>query len=316
MKSSSKIIEASKADLAVEEWIPNEVGDAFALGVSPSIEADIQPNNGDQPLEQAALPTSGLDLSPGDSTTEMGWTPPEIDLSGADHVVGLYYDRSSEQYQQEHDLANIAQRQKMVSNAELKMSQLIQHAENQAQQICAEAHKQGLAAAYAEVDQLLRTSRSIADEMHAWRESMIAQSEETIINLVLDIGRTLFGSGFVLDNNKIKEVYIRAIRDAKNLGNLVIRLHPDDVDLIDGRWLQEQTNFGQNVKLAADSSIKRGGCFIEGEYGQVDARIDTQFAAITDKLTDVLAAKSAHNYSNQPDTPEEPSGKLPDNFGI
>ena len=316
MRSSNKVIESSQTNLAVQEWLPEQLEDAFGVEMPPAIVDESKPKNGNQPPRHKTPSTPGLGLRKGERPAPVAWTPPELDLSAASHLIGLYLDQSSEDYQQDHDFSEMVKHQKLISNAEAKMNQLIRQAEQQCQQIRAEAHTQGLAAANTEVDQLLRTARAIADEMHAWRESVIAQSEETIVNLVLDIARTLFGSGFVLDSNKIKEVYLRAIRDAKNLGNLVIRVHPEDANLIEGRWLQEQAHFSQSVKLVADSTIKRGGCFIEGENGQVDAHIDTQFATITEKLTDVLAAKTAQQYANQPVYQENPSGKLPGDFGV
>lgn len=325
MKSSAKVIKSTESPV-FQVWNPQEIGNEFGVEMHPHNGNGHKPTNGNgnghKPLNGNGRHHSmGAKLTPSRTSTDKKssalecWLPPELDFSLSPDMAGNLSAQEADREHEENDIAAMVRTQKMISSTETRIAQMLQQAEQEAQQIKDEAYKQGLANANAETDQLLRATRMIADEMHAWRESMIAQSEETIINLVLDIGRALFGSGFILDNNRIKDVYTRAINDAKNLGNLAIRLHPEDADLLENRWLQEQAHFSQSIKLVPDSKIKRGGCLIEGEFGQVDASIDSQFEVISDKINDVLVAQSAQKYTNQFPNPDSGKGKLPGNFG-
>lgn len=316
MTSFNKGFEPSQKEQIIKEWIPQQLEDDFGLEMPSAEGSNGGSKNSNPGIGNNFLTTKDSSFTKTAPDTHQTWIIPEIEFSDVQHMVGNYGNEYAFQEKPEPDLSEMLKHQKLISKTEEQCNQRIQEAEQQADQIRVEAQKQGLAAANAEADRLLRVTRTIAEEMHAWRESVIAQSEETVINLVLDIGRTLFGSGFALDQNQLQEVYSRAIRDAKNLGNLVIRVHPDDADLVETRQLQEQAHFSQNVKLTADSSIKRGGCFIEGDHGQIDARVETQFEVISEKLTDVMAVQTAQKYSNPPANPDESSGILPDHFGI
>jgi len=59
--------------------------------------------------------------------------------------------------------------------------------------------------------------------------------------------------------------------------HLRVHLHPDDVSLV-------QAGAGESLKardarLVADEAVERGGCVVDSDLGQVDARIGTRWAA-------------------------------------
>lgn len=198
------------------------------------------------------------------------------------------------------DLADLRKRliEETAREGQARASELLQTAQQQAADILAQAkanaaevtrqaHEEGLAAAQTEAERLLRTSQTIVDEVHAWRESMLAQSEAAVLNLVTDIARTMFGNGLALDPEVLRETFTRALSEAKQLGDLLVHLHPTDVTVLDRAWLESQTaSRTARVELVPDPAIRRGGCLVEGQYGQVDARVETKWSIVEQALTD------------------------------
>ncbi|MCB9134654.1 MAG: hypothetical protein H6636_04455 [Anaerolineales bacterium] len=173
----------------------------------------------------------------------------------------------------------------LVQTAEQQAADIVAKAKAQAAEITRQARDNGLAAAQTEAERLLRTSQTIVDEVHAWRESMLAQSEAAVLNLVTDIGRTLFGNGLTLAPETLRETFTRALSEAKQLGSLLVHLHPADVTVLDQAWLETQTSSrAARVELVPDPTIRRGGCLVEGEFGQVDARVETKCAIVEQVL--------------------------------
>lgn len=183
--------------------------------------------------------------------------------------------------------------EKLLQDAEQQANAIMAEAKANAAEVSRQAREDGLASAQAEAERLIRTSQTIVDEVHAWRESMLAQSEAAVLNLVTDIARTMFGNGLVLDPEVLRETFTRALSEAKQLGDLLVHLHPADISVLDRAWLDSQTaSRAARVELVPDPSIRRGGCLVEGQFGQVDARVETKWGIVEQALTDTFSANA------------------------
>lgn len=178
----------------------------------------------------------------------------------------------------------------LILRAEAQVSEAHQQAEAQANAISRQAYSDGLAAANAETAELLRSATSIVEEVNAWRESILSQGEMMMLRLVIEIAQTLFGDGLPLDPDTLGQAFGRALAEAKTLGNLRIYVHPDDVTALGPYWTQQQTAMsGQRIELIPSDIIKRGGCFVEGQYGSVDGRVETQLKTVKETMLTTLA---------------------------
>jgi hypothetical protein len=108
--------------------------------------------------------------------------------------------------------------------------------------------------------------------------------------MVQTISKKLFGSGFVLDAPGIEQMVGRAINEANRLGNLRIYVNPEDHSLLLSLWQESDLVVsGQKILLIPSQNIVRGGCFVEGEFGSVDSRIDMQIDRLEKELNNTLA---------------------------
>ena len=179
--------------------------------------------------------------------------------------------------------------------------QILRQAREQAAETTIQARQEGLAAAEAEAGQLLLSAKGVLDEVQTWRETMLAGSEQAALNLVAAIARIIFGESLALDAGALKSAFARALAEAKPLGDLRIHVHPDDTDLLDPHWPQQQSaQIGQRLELVPDPAVRRGGCLVEGQYGSVDARVETQMQVALDA---VFAASPAVAPGDAPAVP-------------
>lgn len=215
------------------------------------------------------------------------WQPTELEpLIG---VVGMHNGTVPTHYAQSQAEAILCEaKQKAESilrQAELEAQQIRQQAQGEADATYQKAQQDGLAAANAETQSMLSTAKSILEEVQAWKEAMFEQGEMMMLRLVIEIAQTMFGDGLPLDPDTLGQTFSRALNQAKTLGNLRIFVHPEDAAVLTTHWNKLQGAIGgQQVELIPSEVIKRGGCYIDGQFGSVDARVETQFETIKESL--------------------------------
>jgi flagellar biosynthesis/type III secretory pathway protein FliH len=69
-------------------------------------------------------------------------------------------------------------------------------------------------------------------------------------------------------------------------GAVRVRVHPDDLPAVETRRAALEAGApAATLELIADEAVQRYGCVIETPQGQVDARLETQLAALERALT-------------------------------
>ncbi|MCL4559613.1 MAG: FliH/SctL family protein [Chloroflexi bacterium] len=179
-----------------------------------------------------------------------------------------------------------AENERLRENARTQANEILANARIEAERIILQAHKEGWAAAETETSAMLETAKAIVDQVSAWREELLVQSETVVIGLVKEIGRKLFGDGLALDSTVLQQTFNRVMENARSLGDLSIYVHPDDATNLGAYWREFQVSIsGHQIQIIPSTAIRRGGCFIEGQWGTVDGRIETQLKAIMDALS-------------------------------
>jgi flagellar biosynthesis/type III secretory pathway protein FliH len=92
----------------------------------------------------------------------------------------------------------------------------------------------------------------------------------------------------VTDPQTVAGMISVALAQAPLTGNVTIRLHPLDVAIISnfvGKVLPNNVAIPREAVLVSDPTVKRGGCIVDSGVGRLDARIETQLAAIERALS-------------------------------
>jgi flagellar assembly protein FliH len=181
--------------------------------------------------------------------------------------------------------AAVAHAQQILQAARQQAADLTQAAGAQVAEAVRQARAEARQEIEAETAHLLLTAQGVLDEVHAWRENYLRQSERPVLDLILRLGQQIFGNGLTLEAPLLHAAFERALAEAKPLGNLRIHVHPEDAALLDPHWPEQQaTRLNQRLELIADASLRRGGCLVEGDYGSVDARVETQLRLAQEAL--------------------------------
>jgi flagellar biosynthesis/type III secretory pathway protein FliH len=89
-----------------------------------------------------------------------------------------------------------------------------------------------------------------------------------------------------LESETLQQNYNRVLENARSMGDITIYMNPEDALALGPYWREYQVSIsGREVQIIPSESIRRGGCFVDGKWGSVDARIETQLKSIMDTLS-------------------------------
>jgi flagellar assembly protein FliH len=173
----------------------------------------------------------------------------------------------------------------IILDARKQADEFMHLAELQAKSLHEQAYQQGLQEAMDEIHYQIDTSKKLVEETIHWRDEMMAQSEPMVLDLIRAIAQKMFGEGFVLDSATLQSTFNNILENARSLGNLRIYVNPEDSLLLGPYWRELQESItAHKVEVIPSNSISRGGCYVNGQWGSADGRIETQLKAIMDTL--------------------------------
>lgn len=145
-----------------------------------------------------------------------------------------------------------------------------------------QGREQGRAEATAELAALLADARA-----HAARLSEAATP--TAIALATKMAEQVVGRAVALAPELMAEIAGAALEACRPRGDWVrVRVHPDDAAAVTARRdaLAGRAPRAAALEIVSDETVGRHGCVIETAVGRVDARLETQLAALERALTE------------------------------
>ncbi len=158
----------------------------------------------------------------------------------------------------------------------------------------AEGHARGYEEGRAEVQRLVDSLHGIISKAIEKRNEIIQEAETQIINLVLLIVKKVIKVISENQKNVVINNVVQALRKLKSRGDVVIRVNLADLELT-SEHVKDFMKMVENVKsitVLEDSTVDRGGCIIETDFGQIDARISSQLHEIEERILELMPIRS------------------------
>jgi flagellar assembly protein FliH len=221
----------------------------------------------------------------------------------ADKIIKEAEEAAFQEVKRKNDEAQVIRREaeaeaeRIVAGAEEKARQLEDEArmsietsrrgaEEQGRQ---RGHEDGFEDGKAEVERLVRRSRVILERAQEKRGEILTETEKQVVDLVLLISRKVIKTlsenqrGIVIDN--VKE----ALRKVKNRGGVIIRVNLADLELTTEHTSEfiSLVEGAKDLHVIEDSTVDPGGCIIETDFGEIDARIASQLAELENRILEI-----------------------------
>jgi flagellar assembly protein FliH len=157
-----------------------------------------------------------------------------------------------------------------------------------------EGKEDGFAEGKAEVDRLIERTQTVLERAQDKRADILSDTEKEIIYLVLLITRKVIKVISENQRDVIISNVVEALRKVKAKGNITIKVNLADLKLAT-EHKQDFIALMEGVKtinIVEDSSVDKGGCVIETDFGEIDARIASQLAEIENRILEISPIKS------------------------
>ncbi|MFA5182587.1 MAG: FliH/SctL family protein [Syntrophales bacterium] len=119
-------------------------------------------------------------------------------------------------------------------------------------------------------------------EVASLRKSILEKAEKDILMLSISIAEKILQQEITSNQDTVQNILKAAMKSILDRDNIKVRLNPQDFHYM----IEKKDDFLQgfdgirNIVFEEDGGIIRGGAVIETQFGEVDARIDRQFAEV------------------------------------
>jgi flagellar assembly protein FliH len=159
-----------------------------------------------------------------------------------------------------------------------------------------QGRKDGYEAGMTEVKRLVARTQLIMQRIQDKRLLVIEQAEQEIIDLALLVARKVVK---VISESQ-RQVVVENIKAAlgkikKTSGKVNVKVNLADLETAT-EHLDEFISLMESsgsIHILEDSSVDAGGCYVETDFGEADARIAVQFAELESKILELSPIKKS-----------------------
>ena len=142
--------------------------------------------------------------------------------------------------------------------------------------------KEGDEAAIAKIEPLMGALQQAIEQMQVIRKQTHQDIESEVVELALAIARKVICREIATGKQSVVAVAREALRQVEHPGKIKIKMNPDDLQAANeaGYEFSSLTENMKAVSVETETGISAGGCVIETDCGEIDARIDKQLQAV------------------------------------
>ncbi|MCL2043835.1 MAG: flagellar assembly protein FliH [Treponema sp.] len=157
-----------------------------------------------------------------------------------------------------------------------------------------EGRAEGYAEGKVEVDRLIERTHLVLERAQDKRGEILTETERQIIDLVLLITRKVVKVISESQRDVIIANVTEALRKVRDTGTVIIRVNLADLKLATEHTKEfiKMLEGVKTIQVQEDSSIDSGGCIIETDFGEIDARIASQLAELEAKILEISPIKT------------------------
>lgn len=184
-------------------------------------------------------------------------------------------------------------RKKMQEEREVLEQELSAIAEKSKAEGFQEGYQNGFAVGQEEVDRLIGKIHVVLGGIAEKRQQILKETESQVIDLVLTVATRVVKT----ISETQKEIVVQNVKSAlsqiRGRTDVVIRVNLSDLDIATAKMkeFQAQVEKVRNISIIEDPTVEQGGCIVETDYGQIDARINSQLREIELKIRELAPAK-------------------------
>ncbi len=180
---------------------------------------------------------------------------------------------------------------KIIEDAQAEQESLKKNAYNEGFE---KGHEEGFGEGKGEVERLIERTHKILEGVMARREEILSETEQQIVELVVLMTRKVVK--VISDSQKsvVMANILQALKKVKGRGDVTIRVNLADVKLTSEHTQDfiKQVENVNGITVLEDSTVDKGGCIIETDFGAIDARIQSQLSELENAILEISPVKT------------------------
>lgn len=234
----------------------------------------------------------------------------------ADEIIKNAKDAAFEEVKRKTDEASViksdaqAQADEIIANAKSEAEKIIQDAHLEEQKIKDDAkqdgfkqgHDDGYSAGESEIERLVERLRKMVEALMLRREEILKETEQQIVELVILMTRKVVKIISETQKTAIMSNILAALKKVKSRGNVILHVNLEDLKLATANadeFIKRVENI-QGITVVEDSTVEKGGCVVETDFGAIDARISSQLSELEEKIMEISPIKSVKKGADIP----------------
>ena len=226
----------------------------------------------------------------------------------ADEIIKKAEETAFEEVKRQTDQAAVikadaeTEAQRIIDDAKAEAAKIVADAQNERDKLQRDAydtgfeqgHQEGYNKGEAEVERLVDRMHRILEAVMQRREEILQDTESQIVELVILMARKVIK---ILSENQKHVILantLAALKKVKTRGTVTLRVNLEDVKLATenvSEFIKHVENV-QGITVLEDSSVEKGGCIVETDFGAIDARISSQLQELENKILEVSPVKN------------------------
>lgn len=178
---------------------------------------------------------------------------------------------------------------------DIKRTELLEEAKQIRQDSLAQGYQDGIKQAQQAIEadrQLaIEQSQQIREEARLHKLAIIKSSERDMMRLILAIAKKVINTEIKINTQIIVNIVREAISYLDTPENINVYINPQDLEkvleAIKEQSLKEIGSKDLNIQVHEDIRIEAGGCLIESESGNIDARLENRIEIIENAILEV-----------------------------
>lgn len=184
-----------------------------------------------------------------------------------------------------------AEAQDIISNAKIEEKSIFEKSKTDGFKA---GHEEGYKAGNEEAQRLVERIHKMIEAVQAKRQEILDNTEQQIVNLVILIARKVVKIMSENQKSVIMSNVLQALKKVKGSGDVTLRVNLADVKLTTEHikdFIRQVENI-KNISVVEDSSVEKGGCIVETDFGAIDARISSQLNELETQILNISPIKT------------------------
>jgi flagellar assembly protein FliH len=143
-----------------------------------------------------------------------------------------------------------------------------------------EGEKSGMAMAEQKMETIMKSHAEAILEIGRMKSSLYAQVEKEVVKLAIEVAKKIIHREIQVDPDIIQTLIRVTLANVAAKNPVTIRVNPVDFNYISERQAALSQSEAKNISIVPDKSIERGGCLVETDCGDIDARLEEKFREV------------------------------------